>query len=331
MPYELSSGFGLGAFIRLKQASPSELQSALRVLLGQADLRCRTGTGILPAPAATLSALSCNTGIALCLAVQQRVRLEGWSLPQPVWLHPVSGSFALLGTSGDRLLDTRADACTRTILVSGMPTLDLATGSRVLLMVPATTTVPVYPDMSPGDRPIVLPGPVARRIDAYLFRITFCQDYNQARELTRSLFSDLNAGLSGDEPVPVVSPSLDRRLQRAIEKMQQEPEWAFDLSQLARHAGASERNLYYLMKRETGLTPYRYYQRCRLLRVRSRLVDCRCEEPHISWYAADEGFSHLGRFAALYRQHFGELPSETVQWRRLLQESVHTRDSLAVS
>ncbi|OJS99111.1 hypothetical protein [Marinobacter nauticus] len=36
--------------------------------------------------------------------------------------------------------------------------------------------------------------------------------------------------------------------------------------------------------------------------------------------AANEGFSHLGRFAALYREHFGELPSETVQWRRRLQE-----------
>ena len=30
-------------------------------------------------------------------------------------------------------------------------------------------------------------------------------------------------------------------------------------------------------------------------------------------------FSHFGRFAALYREHFGELPSETVQWRRRLQ------------
>jgi transcriptional regulator GlxA family with amidase domain len=74
------------------------------------------------------------------------------------------------------------------------------------------------------------------------------------------------------------------------------------------------------MKRDTGMTPYRFYQRCRLVRVRRRLVDCQCDVPHISWYAADEGFSHLGRFAALYREHFGELPSETVQWRRRLQE-----------
>jgi transcriptional regulator GlxA family with amidase domain len=91
------------------------------------------------------------------------------------------------------------------------------------------------------------------------------------------------------------------------------------LQELANHSGVSERNLYYLMKRETGMTPYRFYQRCRLIRVRRRLVDCQCDVPHISWYAADEGFSHLGRFAALYREHFGELPSETVQWRRRLQ------------
>ncbi len=54
-------------------------------------------------------------------------------------------------------------------------------------------------------------------------------------------------------------------------------------------------------------------------RVRRRLVDCQCAVPHISRYAGDEGFSHFGRFAALYREHFGELPSETVQWRRRLQ------------
>lgn len=84
------------------------------------------------------------------------------------------------------------------------------------------------------------------------------------------------------------------------------------------------------MKRETGMTPYRFYQRCRLIRVRRRLVDCRCELPHISWYAADEGFSHLGRFAALYRQHFGELPSETVQWRRRLLQVAGSRAEAVV-
>jgi transcriptional regulator GlxA family with amidase domain len=108
-------------------------------------------------------------------------------------------------------------------------------------------------------------------------------------------------------------------LHRAIEKIRDEPGWDFNLQELASHSGVSERNLYYLMKRETGMTPYRLYQRNRLMRVRQRLVDCQCDVPHISWYAADAGFSHLGRFAALYREHFGELPSETVQWRRNLQ------------
>lgn len=149
----------------------------------------------------------------------------------------------------------------------------------------------------------------------------YFQDHQDARLETAALFDRLNQQLaSGLARVPEELPVLDRRLVRVIEKMRGEPDWVFNLPELAQHSGASERNLYYLMKRETGLTPYRFYQRCRLIRVRRRLVDCQCDVPHISWYAADAGFSHLGRFAALYREHFGELPSETVQWRRRLQD-----------
>lgn len=329
MPYKLSPGFGLDGFLRLRQASPSELQSALRALLGEAGLRCRVGRGFSQGPAGGLSALPYYGGTVLYLDAQQRLRLDAWSVRLPVWAHPVAGSLSLFGPSGECLLETHADSPRKTVLLQGTSTLELAAGSQVLLLVPATTTaMPVYRDL-----PVTLSDAIAHRIDAYLFRMTFCQDYGQALIYTQSLFADLKAWLtSGELPLPAPPPSLDRRLQRAVEKMQLEPEWAFDLSQLARYAGASERNLYYLMKRQTGLTPYRFYQRCRLLRVRRRLVDCQSEEPHISWYAADEGFSHLGRFAALYRQQFGELPSETVQWRRrLLQASGPARDTLAVS
>lgn len=328
MPYELLPGFGLDAFLRLMRASPSEMQSALRVLLGQERLRCRAGGEAPQGPTGALSALSCHAGVVLCLNVQQRIRLDGWTARLPLWLHPVAGSLTLLSSSGDCLLDTRVNTFRQTLLVQGVTTFELAAGSQVLLMVPAAASA----GPASRDEPVALPETVARRIGAYLFRITFCQDYGHALTHTRSLFADLKAWLAGDEPVrSVPRPSLDRRLQRAIQKIQQEPEWAFDLPQLARHAGASERNLYYLMKRQTGMTPYRFYQRCRLLRVRRRLVDCQCEEPHISWYAADEGFSHLGRFAALYRQHFGELPSETVQWRRqLLQADGSARDICAI-
>jgi len=329
MPYELSPGFGLDAFVRLERASPLGLQLALRTLLGQASLRCRAGSRALPGPAGTLSALSCHAGVVLSLDVQQRIRLGAWSPSLPLWLLPVTGSLALFSASGDCLLDTRAGNSRQMILLQGASVLELAPGSRVLLMVPAATSaVPVTREM-----PVFLPETVARWVDAYLFRMTFCQDYGHALTHTQSLFADLKSWMAGDEPVrSVPRPSLDRRLQRAIQKIQQEPEWAFDLPQLARHAGASERNLYYLMKRQTGMTPYRFYQRCRLMRVRRRLVDCQREEPHISWYAADEGFSNLGRFAALYRQHFGELPSETLQWRRrLLQATASACDSLAMS
>ncbi|MFO7527675.1 MAG: helix-turn-helix domain-containing protein [Marinobacter sp.] len=166
-------------------------------------------------------------------------------------------------------------------------------------------------------------------IDRFLLRARFFLHGEQAEAGTRQLISRLvELETTGQVLAGLASPVLDRRVKRAIDRIRSQPDWQFDLPELASHAGASERNLYYLMKRETGVTPYRFYQHCRLVRVRRRLVDCQCEVPHISHYAVDEGFSHLGRFAALYREHFGELPSETVQWRRaLLDKESGTRAS----
>ncbi|PCM43073.1 DNA-binding protein [Marinobacter sp. ANT_B65] len=159
-------------------------------------------------------------------------------------------------------------------------------------------------------------------IKKYLESMRFYFDNAHARALTRELLGQL-ARFQAGGPVAVVPKMqpLDRRLRRAIEKIEQNPGWEFNLEELARYAGASERNLYYLMKNNTGMTPYRFYQRQRLIRVRRRLVDCQASEAHISRYAADEGFSHLGRFAALYREHFGELPSQTVRRRQHLYEA----------
>lgn len=129
-------------------------------------------------------------------------------------------------------------------------------------------------------------------ITCYLHRAAFFRDDSDAIRLTNELFCNLTR-LPVKSDFACQCPKLNRRLLRAIEKIRYEPGWDFNLQELASHSGVSERNLYYLMKRETGMTPYRLYQRNRLLRVRQRLVDCQCDVPHISWYAADAGFSHL--------------------------------------
>lgn len=97
-------------------------------------------------------------------------------------------------------------------------------------------------------------------------------------------------------------------------------EWDYSIKDLATLALTSERHLYNLMKRHIGQTPYRFYVRSRLLRVRNELIRSSSDSPGVSWHALSHGFNHLGRFPSLYKEQFGELPSETLAWRRSITE-----------
>lgn len=157
------------------------------------------------------------------------------------------------------------------------------------------------------------PGPL---IECYLQGARFFPDHTSLVCATAELLLQIghkasSPGIAGNTPL---SWPLDNRVLKAINLMESDSHWAFDLKSLARHVGASERNLYYLMRAETGLTPYRYHQQTRLLRARAMLVDCQRPLPSVSSVAIHQAFYHLGRFAALYRGLFGELPSETLEW-----------------
>lgn len=155
----------------------------------------------------------------------------------------------------------------------------------------------------------------------YLSRSRFFRDHCDAIEVTEHFLQRLQRALQDPARAPVPAPPApeDERVRRAVRFLHSHPRWRFDLPTLASVAAASERNLYYLMKAQTGMTPYRFYQRCRLIRLRQSLLRCHCDNPSIAWHAMDEGFSHLGRFASLYREHFGELPSDTLVWRARLR------------
>lgn len=308
----------LDAYLRLNRASLGEWLTAIREISGCDDMLCRPHSG--SGPVGALSALGTESGTVVCVHASQGMDITGCQSAGPVLLLPRAGIVEMSVHNGPwKPLEH---------LVIGRPSdrfgLHLHEGSQIVILRPAAC-MPGCPDWNNlSDRLPVWEDLIA----CYLHRSAFFLDDAHARAMTRQLFCQLTAS-TGSEPRPsCLCSELDRRLLRAIGKIRQEPDWDFNLQELARHAGVSERNLYYLMKREIGMTPYRLYQRNRLMRVRHRLVDCQCEVPHISWYAADEGFTHLGRFAALYREHFGELPSETVQWRRNLQ---HLQQREAVS
>lgn len=308
----------LEAYVRLSSASWREWLAAVRELLHCPELGCR-----LQRPKAlvgSLSALDVDAGRVCVLDLVQDMDLTHCRLSQTLLVSQLQGQGEVILQGGSRL-STGPSA----VISPGRTfTLRAGEGARLVLVYPRAKPLPAL-------RHRELDLALAEHIHRFLLRADYFQDHKNANATASEFFGQLAQSLvTGRWEDTDELPELDRRLARAIEKIRCEPEWEFDLKALAQHSGASERNLYYLMKREAGMTPYRYYQRCRLIRVRRRLVDCQCDVPHISRYAADEGFSHLGRFAALYREHFGELPSETVQWRRRLQAHPAV-ESLALS
>lgn len=78
--------------------------------------------------------------------------------------------------------------------------------------------------------------------------------------------------------------------------------------------GVSERRLYEGFRRFQNTSPMRYVQQTRLKAVRTALQTC--SDTSVTQIATQYGFTQLGRFAALYRQVYDELPSETVACRQ---------------
>ncbi|MCD1645902.1 helix-turn-helix domain-containing protein [Marinobacter adhaerens] len=312
----------LGAYLRLNNASLDEWLAALRELSGCDDIHCRlhSGSGRVGA----LSVLESELGHVISLRAGKSMDVSGCRASDPVLLFPGAGMPEINIRGGgwgtlDQLFLARPEDRFE---------LRLPPKTEVIILKPGNGALDDSRPRSSGAWLSVL----QVMIGCYLDRLPFVRDDDQAKGLTNRLFDSMKTPWTPGKAAVCSERTLDRRLQRVVEKIMQDPVWEFDLKELANFAGVSERNLYYLMNRETGITPYRFYQRARLTRVRERLVDCQCEVPHISWYAADEGFSHLGRFAAIYREHFGELPSETVQWRRnLLRHSDASRAELVAT
>lgn len=311
----------LDAYLRLNQAASGEWLHAIRDLLGCQAIDCDVDRS--QSVVGSLSALHADAGTVSVLNTAQDMTLTGCRLPAALLVIPVQGRCDVTLGGGTQLPVfplAMVPAGREFVLRTGEAT-------TLILVSPLKGDIPRWPDRQLAET-------LAAEVHRFLFLSDYFRDHRDACRRAEALFARLDVALTSEaDTEAALSPELDRRLVRVIEKIRNEPEWSFNLRELASHSGVSERNLYYLMKRETGLTPYRFYQRCRLIRVRRRLVDCTCDVPHISWYAADEGFSHLGRFAALYREHFGELPSETVQWRRALQarETSHRVPASAVA
>ncbi|PYY46220.1 hypothetical protein DEI84_12890 [Curtobacterium sp. MCBD17_023] len=79
---------------------------------------------------------------------------------------------------------------------------------------------------------------------------------------------------------------------------------------VAAAADFSVRGLQNAFQRHHGMTPLSYLRRIRLLLAREQLQSGNAEVS-VADAARAAGFAHLGRFAAAYREEFGELPRDT--------------------
>jgi AraC family transcriptional regulator, ethanolamine operon transcriptional activator len=91
---------------------------------------------------------------------------------------------------------------------------------------------------------------------------------------------------------------------------------SLSLLEICEVVGASERTLLYAFRERTGQLPKAYLNALKLNRLRQALKDADPRVDSVHEVARHWGLVHSGSLAADYRRLFGELPHQTLQWRR---------------
>ena len=86
-----------------------------------------------------------------------------------------------------------------------------------------------------------------------------------------------------------------------------------NIEEIAKKFKLSERTLRNYFKEELGTSPKQYITALRLAKVREELKVSHMEKGVVEKTARRFGFTHMGQFAKVYKEYFGELPSETLR------------------
>jgi AraC-like DNA-binding protein len=113
------------------------------------------------------------------------------------------------------------------------------------------------------------------------------------------------------EPLHLPIPS-DRRLRGITDALSDHPADGRSLADWARTAGASERTLARLFRRETGMTFGAWRQRLRLLSAIGRLA----EGQSVTSVAFDLGYESPSAFVAMFRRELGDPPTRYLRAAR---------------
>ena len=106
-----------------------------------------------------------------------------------------------------------------------------------------------------------------------------------------------------------------KTLKTTIDYIQASTDKAISIQQLCQDTGINKRTLERAFLDKYGMTPKSYLQSVRLNDVYKELLQSNPETTKVTDVAVSHGFWHMSQFAADYRRHFGELPSETLKQR----------------
>lgn len=123
---------------------------------------------------------------------------------------------------------------------------------------------------------------------------------------------------------PAATASRQRVVERAEAFVRADVAAPVPVSTLCHLLGLSERALRNAFYSVRGMSPKRWMLAERLQGVRSALSQACAGPVTVTDVATDFGFNELGRFAATYKEAFGEAPSETVA--RIRREAVREQN-----
>lgn len=112
---------------------------------------------------------------------------------------------------------------------------------------------------------------------------------------------------TGSRPLPY-------RVRRVREFIDARPDAEFSMAELSTAVGVSSRSLYRDFRLHLGVTPREYLEQVRLERAHEDLLTG--IDDSVTTIATRWGFTHLARFAARYRERYGETPSQALRRAR---------------
>jgi len=216
----------------------------------------------------------------------------------------IPGADALLVQPGNRRSRVRTDRDGRFRMMGAIVPIP-SSSVRKLAELPSILSVGAAPEAQSLRGFMDYAFAEAKAADSALFRA-------QALNAVSSLVIDMVHGIC-DRLVPT-GPifACSKRVRAAEDYMRDHAEEPLTIAEIADAVGVGPRALQAAFRATYDATPRQVLAEIRLEKARARLLAPE-EEMTVTDVALASGFVHFGRFAAAYRERYGELPSETLR------------------